>query len=211
MSAQNILKMTFAPVAIAILAAGLGLGCGSEGGGGGGNADQLASEGWDLFVTGEYNSAISKFQQAVGLDEDLEAGWNGLGWTYARVGNLEAADSTFLEVFRRVGNAGPDTYSGLAIVSLALKNYELASDQAGFALDVTGGNYEFRYDPTVTAVTMRLVRAISRFHQGLYVSAAADVVLLGGPALNQSAPDFVAKLLEAIQDRRELYGGGLLN
>jgi tetratricopeptide (TPR) repeat protein len=210
MKARTILKTTLVPVAIAILTAGLGLGCGDNGGGSG-DPVQLANEGWDFFVTGEYNSAIDKFQQAVALDEDLESGWDGLGWTYARLGNIEAADSTFLEVFRRVGNAGADTYAGLALVSLALKNYELASDQAGFALDVSGGNYEFKYDPSVTAVTMRLVRAISRFHQGLYASAAADVVLLGGPALNQTAPDFVAKLLEAIQDLREEYGQGLLS
>jgi tetratricopeptide (TPR) repeat protein len=215
MSARAILRMKFAPAAVAMLAAVLVIGCGGDNGTGGGtNAKQLAIEGWNLFVTGEYSAAIDKFSQADALGGDvgtLQSVYNGLGWSYARLGDLDMARDDFIRVSDELAiHTNIDTNAGLSIVYLALKEYELATRFASDALSDSNGHYDFRYDPSVTEVTLRLARAIARFHQGLYEPAAADVVLLGGPALNHNAPDFVAQLLEAIQNLREDYGQGLL-
>lgn len=210
MKGQAILKMMFVPVVIAILATPFA-GCGSDSGNGGDNADQLAREGWNLFATGDFSGAVAKFEQAVALDDDLETAYDGLGWAHARLGNLEISLDNFLIVDAYIVRPSVTTFSGMAVVYLALKDYKNAADAANDALDESGGNFQFAYDPSVTDDTMRLIRAISNFREGLYVSAAADVEALGGPVLIPSSPDFVADVLEAIQEIREQYGQGLLN
>jgi tetratricopeptide (TPR) repeat protein len=202
--------MMFVPVMMAILAISFA-GCGSEGENGGDNADKLTREGWNLFATGDFSGAVAKFEQAVALDEDLETAYDGLGWAHARLGNLETSLDNFLIVDAIIVRPSVTTFSGMAVVYLALKDYKNAADAANDALDESGGNFQFAYDPSVTDDTMRLIRAICNFHEGLYVSAAADVEALGGPVLNPSSPDFVADVLEAIQEIREEYGQGLLN
>lgn len=211
MKARTILRMKFAPAVIALVMVGLAAGCGKDEGGGE-NANQLAAEGWNLFVTGDYSAAIDRFNRAAALDTDLETAWNGLGWSYARLGDLEASRDSFFFVTSTLGvQNNNETNAGLSIVALAIKDYDLASDYAGYLLGDTNYNYEFPYDPSVTDVTLLLIRAIADFNLGDYDGALADVILLGGPSLNPSAPDFVAKLLVAIQDLREQYGEGLLN
>ena len=91
-----------------------------------------------------------------------------------------------------------------------------AAENANWAIERFEEEYEFRYDPDVTHITLRLMRSIARFHEGEYTSSYADVVVLddllglGLPQLNTGAPDFVAKLMKQIQTVREASGGGLL-
>lgn len=212
MKASTILRVKFAPGLTAVLVlAALSLGCGSDGGGGGGTPAVLVAEGWSLFSQGQYNQAISKFNAAADQDSDLAEAYDGLGWCYARLGMLDASLEKFTYVLSSLVDPSQDRYAGISLVYLAMKNYEDASNMSNWALVVYGEVYQFDHDSAVTDVTLRLVRAISRFHLGLYESAADDVEELGGPTLNPNASDFVSKLLKAIQDRRELYGQGLLN
>lgn len=213
MKAVVISRAKFLPALAVLMIAVLTIGCGSDGGGnGGGPPDTLAEEGWQLFSEGRYTEAISKFNQATDEDSDLATAYDGLGWTYARMDMLQSSVDNFTFVLSVLVDPSQDTYAGASMTHLAMKNYEDASNMSNWALEVYGNQYEFRYDKDVTDVTLRLVRATSRFNLGLYESAYADVVLLGGPPdLNPKGPDFVAKLLLALQDLREEYGQGLLD
>lgn len=212
MKAAATSKVKFLPALAILMIAVLSVGCGSDGAGnGGGPPATLADEGWRLFSEGKYSQAVSKFNQAIDGDSDLATAYDGLGWTYARMGMLQSSVDNFTFVLSILVDPSQDTYAGASMAHLALKNYEDASNMSNWALEVYGNRYDFRYDHDVTDVTLRLVRATSRFYLGLYESSYADVKLLGGPQLSPKASNFVAKLLEAIQELREKYGQGLLN
>jgi tetratricopeptide (TPR) repeat protein len=213
MKAAAIPRVKFVPGLMAVLMMSLlVLSCGSDGGGGGGGTPtMLVAEGWSLFSEGNYSQAVSKFNAAADQDSDLAEAYDGLGWSYARLGMLQSSVDKFTFVLSVLVDPSQDTYAGASMAHLAAKNYEDASNMSNWALVVYGDTYEFDHDNDVTDTTLRLVRAISRFHLGLYESASDDVEELGGPTLSPGSANFVAKLLEAIQDLREQYGQGLLD
>jgi len=180
------------------------------------DAAVLISEGWAHFEAEDYQTAISKFNQATGDTDHKRDAYDGLGWAYARLGQLENADAAFLHVLTQILDPSRETYAGASLVSLALKNYDRAEENSHWAITRFEEEYEFRYDPAVTHITLRLVRSIARFHSGDYASSYADVVVLndmldlGLPTLNTGSPNFVARLLSQIQTVREASGGGLL-
>ena len=182
----------------------------------GGDAALLISEGWAFFTAEDYRSAISKFSQATTDADHKRDAYDGLGWAYSRLGQLENAEDAFLYVLGEIVDPSRETYAGACLVGLALKNYLRAEENSNWAIVRFEEEYEFRYDPDVTHITLRLVRSISRFHLGDYASSYADVVVLndllglGLPKLNTGSPGFVAKLLSQIQTIREASGGGLL-
>jgi tetratricopeptide (TPR) repeat protein len=212
MKAAKINKVKFAPGLMAVLMfMALAVGCSSDDGGGGGSPSVLVSEGWSLFEQGKFSEAVSKFNAAADQDSDLAEAYDGLGWSYARLGMLNESIDEFTFVLSVLVDPSQDTYAGASMAHLAAKNYEDASNMSNWALVVYGDTYTFSHDNSVTDTTLRLVRAISRFHLGLYESASDDVQELGGPTLSPTSPNFVADLMEAIQDIREEYGGGLLS
>jgi len=210
---KGVLRFRAELVLIAVALGGLALasGCGSEKTLGA-NPEALVQEGWQLFMGGKYSQAVSKFNEAVNQDSNLADAYNGLGWSYARMGELGSALDNFTFVSSVLVSATRDTHAGAAITNLALKNYDDAAFRSSIAIEDYSGDYTFQYDPDVTTVTLRLVRAISYFHLGQYVSAYDDVKELGGPQdLSPSDPDWVAELLDALQDLRQQYGQGLLD
>jgi tetratricopeptide (TPR) repeat protein len=218
MTAAMISKMRFVPgLAVAFLLLTLvASGCGDDGQSPGSDAAALVSEGWGLFVAGNYAGAVDKFNQARAIDPDYRDAFDGLGWAYARLGQLENAEASFLFVLERLVNPSRETYAGAAVVALALKEYTSATLNANWAIERFQDTYQFQYDHDVTHITLRLIRATARFHLGEYESAYADVVVLddlleiGLPALNTTSPDFVARLLSQLQTIRTSSGGGLL-
>lgn len=192
------------------------MGCGDDGQSPGGDAPVLVNEGWALFVAGDYQSAVGKFNQAKSVDRDYRDAYDGLGWAYARLGQLDNAKSSFLYVLEILVKPSRETYTGAAVVALALKDYFRAEENARRAIERYEEEYEFQYDHDVTHITLRLMRAIANFNLKEYESAYADVVVLdnllslGLPPLNTTSPDFVAKLLSQIQTIRDASGGGLI-
>lgn len=174
-------------------------------------AAEFVQDGWSYFESGDFSEAVTAFSQAIDLDSDRAEAYDGLGWSYMRLGMLESSIESFIFVLETLVDPSQDTYAGCSIVNLALGNYTDAANMANWALEVYGSQYEFQHDPDVTHVTLMLIRAIARFHLGLYASAYADALALGGPTLDLDAPDFVARLLEAIQELRDQYGQGLLD
>jgi tetratricopeptide (TPR) repeat protein len=226
MTAAMISRMRFVPsLAVAfLLLAVMATGCGDDGQSPGGGAEALVSEGWSHFTTGDFQTAVSRFNQAIAVEPDFRDAYDGLGWAYARLGNLEkpsteaidSAEDAFLFVLERLVKPSRETYTGAAMVALALKKYRTAALNSNWAIERFEEQYEFRFDKSVTNITLRLMRATARFNLGEYDSAYADVVVLndllnlGLPQLNPTSPDFVAKVMSQLQTVRERSGGGLL-
>jgi tetratricopeptide (TPR) repeat protein len=219
-------RIRFVPVfaVAALLVALIATGCGDDGQSPGGDAAALVSEGWGFFVAGDYQSAVGKFRQATVSEPDYRDAYDGLGWAYARLGQLDnaatqqidSATEAFLYALEILVKPSRDTYAGAAVVALALKDYERAALNANWAIERFEEEYQFRYDHDVTHVTLRLMRATARFHLGEYESAYADIVVLddilglGLPALSPGASNFVARLLSQMHTVRDAAGAGLI-
>jgi len=218
MTAAMISKKRFVPgLAVALLLLTVfASGCGDDSQSPGGDPPALVNEGWGLFVAGDYQSAIGKFNQAKSVDPGYRDAYDGLGWAYARLGKLDEAQDAFLYVLERLVKPSRETYTGAAVVALALKDYYTTALNSTWAIERFEDEYQFRYDHDVTHITLRLMRATARFHLGEYESAYADVVVLNDllelnlPPLNINSSDFVAKLLSRIQTIRSTAGGGLV-
>jgi tetratricopeptide (TPR) repeat protein len=229
MTAAMISKMRFVPgLAVAfLLLAIIATGCGDDGQSPGGDAAELVSQGWNLFIAKDFQSALGKFNQAIATARDPETrrnAYDGLGWAFARLGRLEkpetpavdSAQEAFLFVLETMVKPSRETYTGAAMVALALKKYGTAALNSNWAIERFEEEYEFRFDKSVTNITLRIIRATARFHMGEYESAYADIVViddllnLGLPTLNPTSPDFVAKVMTQLQTVREVTGGGLL-
>jgi tetratricopeptide (TPR) repeat protein len=54
-------------------------------------ARSIYKEGFSLFVKGQIEDAIARYQEAIATDGSLSIAWNGLSMALAKQGNLEAA------------------------------------------------------------------------------------------------------------------------
>lgn len=114
---------------LGIMAVAMGMiwylsGCGGGGGltdGGMGSLAQNLAQGWALVESGSYSDAITKFNNVLAGEPTaiMEAdARTGLGWTYARQGEI----STAISHFERASNINNDANVGLAGCYLARGN-----------------------------------------------------------------------------------------
>ena len=54
-------------------------------------AKAIYKEGFGLFVKGQLEEAIARYQDAIAVDGTLAIAWNGLSMALAKIGDLEAA------------------------------------------------------------------------------------------------------------------------
>jgi tetratricopeptide (TPR) repeat protein len=210
-------KVKFVPgITAALLVLALAVGCGSDSGTGSADPEQIVAEAWNLFSSGDFSAAESRFSDAIAVatKDAVEAeAFEGRAWSRARLGNMNGALDDFIEVLTVYALPTQDRYAGISLVYLALRDYENAAEKSNWALVVYNVPYTFSHDNSVTDTTLKLVRAMSRFHLGFYASANDDVddlaSIYGGPTVNPNSPDFVADLMEALQYYREQYGQGL--
>ena len=182
---------------IALIAAILvAAGCG--GGTGVGTASdrdqQISSEAWLAYRTGDYAKADSTFQEALSVNPSLSDALNGRGWanfslagreadTNRRTGELNTAH----ENFSRAVTAEPknaDAWAGLAGVELASDNYQKAVDAAQQVIRLDPNFFSSHDNFNIREV--RVILATAYFFLGKFSpaetpdpnNAAAQVTLL---------------------------------
>jgi tetratricopeptide (TPR) repeat protein len=186
------------------------LGCGGDGGGGPSDtAASLTAAGWALFEKGEYEAAITKFNQALGLDATYSDAYNGLGWSDAKLDSLGRALDSFGEclVF---DNMLADAYAGCAPVYRDYEtepaHFDSAIASAGHALSIAAA-YSFSHDTSFDWHDLRLIMAQSHYGLGEFLDAYDQVIELGGTVLDPESETFVEDLAAEIEDLEALYGG----
>jgi len=103
------------------------LGCGNGGGVGNdesiGSVTQNINDGWDSIDAGSYDTAVTKFTNALSFSEDESSKTSaktGLAWAYAKKGDLDKA----IDTFEDITNLNNDANIGLAGAYLARGNPE---------------------------------------------------------------------------------------
>ena len=82
--------------------------------------------GWQLMNEGKLEDARKRFTQVVAeFDPASVDGWNGLGWTWLRAGQTQAAETNFQKALSFDTNC-PGALNGLGQIYLLQKNYDLA-------------------------------------------------------------------------------------
>jgi len=86
------------------------------------SADELTSQGWQLWQSQKLADAEAKFEQAVKLDAKLANAWNGLGWARLNQGKRDLAEKAFAEVVK-LEPEHPAALNGLGWLSYGRKKY----------------------------------------------------------------------------------------
>ncbi len=166
---------TILTILLVTLLAG-GAGCSSGSGGGGDNAAQLVRDGWTAYLSADYRTAASKFDQAIALDGSLVDAYNGAGWANAKLDSLATAVVRYNDGLAR-DTANNEIRAGLAFVGNALKQY---ASSIGYASAVLQSNpsWVFSRDNAVNQLDLHLLLAEDYFAIPDYPQSLAQVRIL---------------------------------
>ncbi len=88
-------------------------------------AEDLTKQGWQLWGEQKFGDAIKPFEQAVELDPESSAAWNGLGWARFNSGDAQGAIEPYEKcVALEPKHAG--ALNGLGQIFLSQKEYDKA-------------------------------------------------------------------------------------
>lgn len=125
------------------------------------NVEELVTEGWDQFKSGNYQLALAKFQDATAKDNNFAEAYNGAGWSSARLTNLSDAVAYFTQSIAK-NSSLTEAHAGLAFAYNAQKDYQAAINSANKALSLKT-NWLFTYDETIDYKDLYLILASSYF------------------------------------------------
>jgi tetratricopeptide (TPR) repeat protein len=174
-------------------------GCKNDNGGGSETADQLVQDGWQAYLSKDYKTATSKFNQALAMNSSLVDAYNGAGWSYALLNRLDSSVNKFnLGRSRDTANTGIN--AGLGIVENALKSYQSSIAYAEIVLR-QNSSWTFNRDNTINWSDLRVLLAEDFFALMQYDSCLAQIQTLTPDTTR--AVDSLAAKIEAL---RLLYG-----
>ena len=173
-------------------------------GGGGGSAQStptnpgpsytdVVGEGWSAFHSGDYQGAITRFEQAISMDSTQVEAFSGLGWSLSRLGELETADPVFARGSSKAGSAAlrADLFAGWAFLTNAradtsgtdLQSYLDSNSRAGQALTLAPA-WSFSHIAGLDDQDLHLLRAANDFLLGEFTQSLTETRVL--------APTFTA-------------------
>lgn len=174
--------------------------CGSDDGDGGGGTDptadtaaSLTSDGWALFITGNFSNALSKFDAAIGLDAGYAEAYVGQGWTRLNLASSASEMINAVGSFNTaisLGSSGAEVLAGRAAAHLGRGTAGFASAIADAqAARTADAGFQFSHRPSIDTDDMHLVEAFAQLGQTDFdaaLDAANQVVASGIDAGNAS-------------------------
>jgi tetratricopeptide (TPR) repeat protein len=144
----------------------------------------LTNEGWAYFESGTYDSAKTRFEEAITADPSYADAHNGLGWSELFLGlppsnePIDGAIAAFQDAITN-GIYAADPQVGLAIAYQSEGDDSSAVQYAQDALDLEP-TYSFRHRNSINYLDIHLVLAQSYFGLGqdYYPQAQAEVDIL---------------------------------
>lgn len=151
-------------------------------------AEDMAEYGWELFETKEYLPSNAWFLDAVSKDSDWKDGYNGLGWTYAKLMVLDSSISHFtIGLAKKQHQWNPIDVQSEILAGLTFANHALGKDakviQYGRTfLDSTvkplTAGWMFTHDSLLNYLDVRITLAASYFAVGKFDSTILQVTVI---------------------------------
>ncbi len=207
-------KLLYRIAGICILAIGLALttvGCGDDDPSTGPalTNDEILDLAWEKFEEGDYSGALAEFQAVTHNDAQMSDGWNGAGWSSARlIGGLNDAAGYFDTALQQ-DTARYDALGGWAFVVYQQGDWDEAVVKAEALLHRRPG-WRFLHEPSLNSDDVYIMIAAAYYNLGgddNYASSYAAVRELN-PAFETdiSTPAGRRELLNEIERLRRLHG-----
>lgn len=131
---------------------------------------------WEAFEKGKYDRALQLFQEAIAKDQSDADSYNGLGWTYARLGQLEESETNFFNCLI-LDMYYVDAGVGLAFIYNAQNEYELSIDVISQVLEFTTA-WTFKHDKSLDIKDIYMLYAENYFAIAKYMKCMEQVQVL---------------------------------
>ena len=175
--------------------------------------EDMANYGWSLYEQGEYYDSYEWFSNSVREDENYQDGYNGLGWTFGKLVELDSAVQAFDVGLTKQQNprmldiVAHDILAGLTFAHSALKQDSSAvayGDSLIRLLEQQIGDktWTFPHDSTTNYLDVHVTLALSYFALSDFTESLEHVQAIK-TALNPASPPYVVDT-NTVRGRRQL-------
>ena len=175
--------------------------------------EDMANYGWILYEQGEYYDSYEWFSNSVGEDENYQDGYNGLGWTFGKLVELDSAVQAFDVGLTKQQNprmldiVAHDILAGLTFAHSALKQHSSAvayGDSLIWLLEQQIGDktWTFPHDSTTNYLDVHVTLALSYFALSDFTESLEHVQAIK-TALNPASPPYVVDI-NTVKGRNQL-------
>ena len=163
--------------------------------------EDMANYGWILYEQGDYVGSNEWFSNSVRKDENYQDGYNGLGWTFGKLVELDSAVQAFDVGLTKPQNprmldiVAHDILAGLTFAHSALKHDSSAvayGDSLIWLLEQQIGDktWSFPHDSTTNYLDVHVTLALSYFVLSDFTESLEHVQAIK-TALNPASPPYV--------------------
>jgi len=163
--------------------------------------EDMANYGWILYEQGDYVGSYEWFSNSVREDENYQDGYNGLGWTFGKLVELDSAVQAFDVGLTKPQNprmldiVAHDILAGLTFAHSALKQDSSAvayGDSLIWLLEQQIGDktWTFPHDSTTNYLDVHVTLALSYFALSDFTESLEHVQAIK-TALNPASPPYV--------------------
>ncbi|MCB0278962.1 MAG: hypothetical protein KDD94_05645 [Calditrichaeota bacterium] len=131
-------------------------------------AAQFTADGWKKFEAGEYQDAISDFNDAVNLDVNANEARSGQGWCYMMLDNFNTAIASLNLI--PINAERTDSEAALAFMHNANADYQLSLDATDFIL-TEDPDWQFAHNNAIDIDDIYLLRAHNFISLGEFANA----------------------------------------
>lgn len=175
--------------------------------------EDMANYGWVLYEQGDYVASYDWFSNSVREDENYQDGYNGLGWTFGKLVELDSAVQAFDVGLTKQPNprmldiVAHDILAGLTFAHSALKHDSSAvayGDSLIWLLEQQIGDktWSFPHDSTTNYLDVHVTLALSYFVLSDFTESLEHVQAIK-TALNPASPPYVVDI-NTVKGRNEL-------
>ena len=175
--------------------------------------EDMANYGWVLYEQGDYVASYDWFSNSVREDENYQDGYNGLGWTFGKLVELDSAVQAFDVGLTKPQNprmldiVAHDILAGLTFAHSALKHDSSAvayGDSLIWLLEQQIGDktWSFPHDSTTNYLDVHVTLALSYFVLS-DVTESLEHVQAIKTALNPASPPYVVDT-KTVRGRNQL-------
>ena len=175
--------------------------------------EDMANYGWVLYEQGDYIASYDWFSNSVREDENYQDGYNGLGWTFGKLVELDSAVQAFDVGLTKPQNprmldiVAHDIMAGLTFAHSALKHDSSAvayGDSLIWLLEQQIGDktWSFPHDSTTNYLDVHVTLALSYFVLSDFTESLEHVQAIK-TALNPASPPYVVDT-KTVRGRNQL-------